>query len=155
MYVAHASEKLRGQQSVCGAIHVFIQTNPFRQQDEQYSNCLTIPFPDHSDDSRTLAGAALQRLRSIYRPGYRYKNAGVMLMNLSDAGLAVQQLEAAGRNHEGDGRPRCPQPSLRPRYARARVGRHWGAIGDESRAQDTGTPPTGRNCRGRMQNDRT
>lgn len=77
MYVTRAGEKLRGQQSLCGALHVFVQTNPFRQQDEQYSNGLTIPFTDPTDDTRTLAGAALQGLRAIYRPGYRYKKAGV------------------------------------------------------------------------------
>jgi DNA polymerase V len=53
MYVARASEKLRGQQTVCGAIHVFVQTNPFRQQDKQYSNGVTIPFPAPTDDSRS------------------------------------------------------------------------------------------------------
>ena len=58
MYVARASEKLRGRQSMCGAIHVFIPANPFRQPDDQYSNGLTIPFAEPTDGTRALAGAA-------------------------------------------------------------------------------------------------
>ncbi len=83
IYVSRASEKLRGQGSVCGAIHVFVHTNRFREQDPQYCNGVTIPFPDPTDDLRTLAGAAICGLHKIYRTGFQYKKAGVMLMDIS------------------------------------------------------------------------
>ena len=83
MYVSRASEKLRGQASVCGAIHVFVQTNRFREGDPQYCNGVTIPFPEPTDDLRTLAGAAICGLNKIYRTGFQYKKAGVMLMDLA------------------------------------------------------------------------
>lgn len=118
MYIARASEKLRGQQSLCGAIHVFIQTNPFRQQDEQYSNGVTIPFPDPSDDSRTLAGAALQGLRAIYRPGYRYKKAGVMLMNLSTNTVTQGSLFDSPRPREETAKVMAALDALNRRYGR-------------------------------------
>jgi DNA polymerase V len=118
MYVARASEKLRGQQSLCGAIHVFIQTNPFRQQDEQYSNGLTIPFPEPSDDSRTLAGAALQGLRAIYRPGYRYKKAGVMLMNLSPNSVTQGLLFDSSRPRQETAKVMATLDALNRRYGR-------------------------------------
>lgn len=82
-YVTRASEKLRSQDSVCGAVHVFIQTNPFRKMDLQYSNGLTVPLIVPTDDSRVLAGAALHGLERIFIEGFRYKKAGVMLMDLS------------------------------------------------------------------------
>jgi len=118
MYVARASEKLRGQQSLCGAIHVFIQTNPFRQQDEQYSNGLTIAFPEPSDDSRTLAGAALQGLRAIYRPGYRYKKAGVMLMNLSPNSVTQGSLFDSPKPWEETATVMAALDALNRRYGR-------------------------------------
>lgn len=82
-YIARASEKLRAQRSVCGAVHVFVQTNRFRQQDLQYSNGVTVPLIEPTDDSRILTGAALQALEVIFREGYQYKKAGVMLMDLT------------------------------------------------------------------------
>ncbi|SFM12331.1 DinB/UmuC family translesion DNA polymerase [Nitrosomonas communis] len=68
-YMSSAAEKLRSQNSICHAIQVFIQTNPFREQDNQYSNCITVPLPNASSDTRLLVRAALFGLKRIYRKG--------------------------------------------------------------------------------------
>ncbi|TCS32899.1 DNA polymerase V [Paucimonas lemoignei] len=81
-YMARAAEKLRHERSICGAIHVFVQTNRFRQQDAQYHNGVTIPLTEATSDTRRMTAAALYGLRRIYRPGYSYKKAGVMLLDL-------------------------------------------------------------------------
>ena len=81
-YVARAAEKLRADRSLCCAVQVFIQTNRFRQQDTQYNNGIVIPLTDATSDTRRLTAAALFGLKRIYRPGYLYKKAGVMLMEL-------------------------------------------------------------------------
>jgi DNA polymerase V len=81
-HVATAAEKLRSQQSVAGAIYVFVQTNRFREQDAQYNAGLIVPLADVSDDTRVLTTAALAGLGRIYRNGYSYKKCGVMLMEL-------------------------------------------------------------------------
>jgi len=118
MYVTRAAEKLRGQQSLCGALHVFVQTNPFRRQDEQYSNGLTIPLTDPTDDTRALAGAALQGLRAIYRPGYLYKKAGVMLMNLSPNTMLQGSLFDGARPREDTAKVMAVLDALNRRYGR-------------------------------------
>ena len=82
-YLSRAAEKLRMQQSVSAAVYVFIQTNRFNK-DEQYNAGLTVPMPEPTDDTLTLTAAALAGLEVIYRSGYRYKKAGVMLTLLSD-----------------------------------------------------------------------
>jgi DNA polymerase V len=64
-------------------VYVFIQTNRFNK-DEQYNAGLTVPMPEPTDDTLTLTAAALAGLGVIYRSGYRYKKAGVMLTLLSD-----------------------------------------------------------------------
>lgn len=86
-YMTRAAEKLRQQGSVCGVVQVFIQTNQFRSQDPQYSNALTMPLTAPTADTRRLIGAALYGLERIYRPGYFYKKAGVVLIDLSDASV--------------------------------------------------------------------
>ena len=82
-YLSRAAEKLRKQKSVSAAVYVFIQTNRFNK-DEQYHAGLTVPLHEPTDDTLTLTAAALTGLEKIYRSGYRYKKAGVMLMLLSD-----------------------------------------------------------------------
>ncbi|SDY95998.1 Y-family DNA polymerase [Nitrosomonas sp. Nm58] len=91
-YMSSAAEKLRRQNSVCNAIQVFIQTNPFREQDKQYSNSITVPLPNASSDTRFLISAALFGLRHIYRKGYAYKKAGVILTGIDSVATYQESL---------------------------------------------------------------
>ena len=91
-YVSRAAEKLRAQQSVSAAVHVFIQTNRFKESDLQYSEGLLVPLPDPTDDTRLLASAATLGLSLIFKPGYQYKKAGIMLTLISDKAKRQQTL---------------------------------------------------------------
>lgn len=82
-YVTRAAEKLRHQGSLAGMVQVFIQTNEHKPAEPQYYPSHTLSLPDATDDTRTLVRYALHALRGIYRPGYRYIKAGVMLSALS------------------------------------------------------------------------
>lgn len=81
-YITRAAEKLRRQDSLARMLQVFILTNRFKPTEPQYNPCHTISLPEASDDTRTLAMYAVQALKSIYRPEYRYVKAGVMLSEL-------------------------------------------------------------------------
>ena len=91
-HAARGAEKLRTQDSVTGALIVFIQTNPFKQYEPQHHQSITIPLPDPSDNTLTLTNAALNGLKQIYRSGFRYKKAGVILNLLSDKPTVQQSL---------------------------------------------------------------
>ena len=83
-YVSRAAEKLRAQGSVSAAVQVYIQTNRFKESDLQYSEGLVVPLPDPTDDTRLLSSAATLGLGLIFKPGYQYKKAGIMLTLISD-----------------------------------------------------------------------
>ena len=85
-YLASAAEKLRRQNSVAGAVYVFVLTNRFKEDEPQYNAGITVPMDDATDDTLALTTAALRGLAAIFRPGFRYKKAGVMLTLLSDKG---------------------------------------------------------------------
>jgi DNA polymerase V len=72
------------QGSVAVAIQVFIRTGPFRENDRQYSASLTVPIRPTADSGR-IAGAAGEAARSMFRPGFDYAKAGVMLKDLQEA----------------------------------------------------------------------
>jgi len=84
-YLARAAEKLRYQGSLAGALQVFVRTNPFNPEHPQYQRGLTVPLPQATSDSVVLTRAALWALKRLYKPGYAYQKAGVMLLDLSDA----------------------------------------------------------------------
>ncbi|MDP3664115.1 MAG: Y-family DNA polymerase [Nitrosomonas sp.] len=82
LYISRAAEKLRRQQSFAGSVHVNIRTSPFNEKEPYYANSMTIALPRQTDDTRILTKVALWGLRRIYRRGYRYQKAGVMLSEL-------------------------------------------------------------------------
>lgn len=82
LYMSRAAEKLRKQNSFAGSVHVYIRTSPFKLDEPHYSNGMTIPMPSPSDDSRQLVKIALWGLKHIYRPGFNYAKAGVMLSEI-------------------------------------------------------------------------
>lgn len=81
-HVSRGVEKLRNQQSTASLLTVFIRTNPFRQQDAQYRPTLTVPLIQPCDDVGAFQGIANYTLHRIYREGYRYKKAGIMLSGI-------------------------------------------------------------------------
>ena len=83
LYVTRASEKLR--RSAARAITVFASTNHFSPE-PQYANSATRELAQATDSTGELLGWALEALARIYRPGYRYKKAGVTLTHLIPAG---------------------------------------------------------------------
>jgi DNA polymerase V len=91
-HTARAAEKLRAQDGVTGALTVFIQTNPFKQNEPQHHQSITIPLADATDNTLTLTKAALAGLKQIYRPNFRYKKAGVILNLISDKPTVQQSL---------------------------------------------------------------
>lgn len=86
-YITRAAEKLRCQSSVTDVLHVYIRTNPYRKRDAQYQQGITVPLREPLCDTLKLVQAGLWGLKRIYRAGYRYNKAGVILMNLAPAGI--------------------------------------------------------------------
>lgn len=85
-FTTHAAEKLRRQESVAGAVGVFIHTDPHRSNTSQQARTSIAPLPHPSADTRVLIAAALRQLKAAYRHGHAYKRAGIQLLDLTPAG---------------------------------------------------------------------
>ncbi|MBY0475829.1 MAG: translesion error-prone DNA polymerase V subunit UmuC [Nitrosomonas sp.] len=85
LYIGRAAEKLRRQRSYAGAVYVTIRTSPFNGKEPYYTNSLTIPLATQTENTVLLTKIALWGLRKIYRCGYKYQKAGVMLSELVPA----------------------------------------------------------------------
>ena len=84
-FVSRAAAKMRRQGLATAHISTFIETNPFREQDKQYRASRGVTLPVATADTATLITAAHAALAGIWREGYRYKKAGVMLVDLVKA----------------------------------------------------------------------
>ena len=83
-YTTRAAEKLRRAQRAAGVLTVFLTTNRFTDE-PQYANSVTIPLPVATQDTAELIRYALRGVEQIFREGYRYKKAGVILTELVPA----------------------------------------------------------------------
>jgi DNA polymerase V len=88
-YASRAAEKMRRQGLTTANLIVFIETNPFKKQDRQYRASQAVQLPIATGDTSRLVAAAKNGLHRIWVEGYRYKKAGVMLLDLTPAG-AIQ-----------------------------------------------------------------
>ena len=84
-YCLNASEKIRSESLIAKSITVFIRTSPFQSRFGYYSNSKTIDFPIATNNSIEIVKAALTGLETIFKNGYRYQKAGVMLTGLSNS----------------------------------------------------------------------
>jgi len=83
-YCLNASEKIRSESLIAKSITVFVRTSPFQSRFGYYSNSKTIDFAISTNNSIEIVKTALVALDSIFKNGYRYQKAGVMLTGLSN-----------------------------------------------------------------------
>lgn len=91
-YMMRASEKLRAQGSLCKKVRVCIRTGMFNPEEAKYANGVVVDLPYPTDDVRLLTKAAVDAVDHIYRPGFKYSKAEVMLLNLCRPGEYTDDL---------------------------------------------------------------
>lgn len=80
-YVTRAAEKLRLQNSLANVIYVFLRTNPFKDT-PQYHNGCQVMLPVPTEFTNEMISYALKALDQIYKPGFLYQKAGIMLTGI-------------------------------------------------------------------------
>jgi DNA polymerase V len=81
-HAASCGEKLRRQQSCAAMLTVFITTNTFNPKTPQYANSISLHLHP-TNDSAELISAAKKGLKHIFKKGYLYKKAGVIVCELT------------------------------------------------------------------------
>lgn len=96
-YAFRAAEKLRGQRSLCKKLRVGIRTGMHNTDEARYATGVVVELPYPTDDTRLLTEAACTAVERLYRPGYRYSKAEVMLLELCQRGEYSDDLFAASQ----------------------------------------------------------
>ena len=83
-FAAHCARKLREEETAATQVTVFLMTNRFRTDLAQYNPSATVTLDVAASSSPEIISAALKAFRMIYRPGYQYKKAGVIVDGIVD-----------------------------------------------------------------------
>lgn len=132
-FATRAGEKLRAQRLRTGAVTVFVHTSPFDTSGEHYANSATAGLDRPTRDSGILVTCAVQGLERVYREGFAYQRAGVMLLDLASEGAEQGLLfvETPGDRGRSDSLMDCMDKINRGcgrgtvRYAGERLGDRW------------------------------
>lgn len=81
-FAAMCAQKLRHEGSAAYDVTTFMYTNRFREDLAQYFPSATIRLDVAANSAQEIVGAALKAFRTIYRQGYKYKKAGVVVSNI-------------------------------------------------------------------------
>lgn len=84
-FAAMCARKLRQEGSAAYEVTAFLYTNRFRDDLEQYFPSATVRLDVAANSAQEIIGAALKGFRTVYRPGYKYKKAGVIIGNIVPA----------------------------------------------------------------------
>lgn len=93
-YTQRAAEKLRAQNSLCKKIRVSIRTGMFNPEEAKYANGALVELPYPTNDVRLMTKAATEAVNRLFRPGFKYSKAEVLLMDLRQPGEFTDDLFA-------------------------------------------------------------
>ncbi|MCS3472440.1 DNA polymerase V [Pseudomonas sp. JUb42] len=93
-YMMRASEKLRAQGSLCKKIRVSIRTGMFNPEEAKYAQGALVELPYPTNDVRLMTKFAVAAVDRIFRPGFRYSKAEVLLIDLRQLGQFTDDLFA-------------------------------------------------------------
>lgn len=96
-YTQRAAEKLRSQNSLCKKIRVSIRTGMFNPEEAKYANGALVELPYPTNDVRLMTKAATEAVSRLFRPGFKYSKAEVLLLDLRQPGEFTDDLFAASQ----------------------------------------------------------
>lgn len=90
-FAGKCAEKLRKEGTAAGTVGIFLYTNRFREDLDQYYPTATVSLDVPANSASEIISAALKALRYVYKPGYEYKKAGVVVTDIVDSD-SIQQV---------------------------------------------------------------
>jgi DNA polymerase V len=87
VFVANATAKLRAQGGQAALVQVLLQTNRFKPEEPQYNPSMVVPLPRPTNDSLVINRWVQHVAELLWRDGYNYKKAGIMLGDISPVSM--------------------------------------------------------------------
>lgn len=120
-FAASVAEKLRMRHSACGQMTVFAATNRFRADELQAHNSALVTFPEATNDHRAIIAAAVNASREIFRRGYGYKRAGVVVSRLMPEDAVPHSLFTDATSIAREGRLSSAMDSINGTFGRGTI----------------------------------
>ena len=124
-FAARCGAKLRKQKSCAAVIIIFVHTNFYRKDLPQYSKSIVVRLPVATNSSFELVKYACYGLEKIFKNGYNYKKAGVIVTEI------MPENQVIGALFDEVDRPKHKKAMLAMDKLNARFGREKVRIGKQ------------------------
>ena len=85
-HTIRACEKMRNQNTRAQSVYIFLKTNKFNKE-KQYNGGIVLGLNTPCGDTAQIIKLTSSAVDMIYRPGYLYQKAGIMLLDLIPEGI--------------------------------------------------------------------
>jgi len=99
-FAVRCCEKLRKQKTSTSELRIFIYTNPFNPKHRQYYGTKKIQLERATNDNQIIVQEVIKGLQKIYKKGYVYKKAGVIVGNITQENQVQLNLFDQIKNRE-------------------------------------------------------
>ena len=99
-FASMCAAKLRREGSAARCVTTYIRTDRFRPDLPQYAQAAAVQLDVASSDLRELSAAAAQALQAIFRTGYGYKKAAVMLTRIEHGSVQGSLFDTVDRRRQ-------------------------------------------------------
>lgn len=91
-YLQNAVKRLREDESLCGCVIAFAQSNPFDNKRPFYTKSISIGFPEPTDSAAVMNRAVLKRINELFQEGIEFKKCGVILTAIEPKSTYIYDL---------------------------------------------------------------
>ena len=91
-YLQNAVKRLREDESLCGCVIAFAQSNPFDNKRPFYTKSISIGFPEPTDSAAVMNRAVMKRINELFQEGIEFKKCGVILTAIEPKSTYIYDL---------------------------------------------------------------
>lgn len=129
-FAARCGAKLRKQKSCTAVMIIFLNTNFYRKDLPQYSKSIVVRLPVATNSSLELVKYACYGLEKIFKSGYNYKKAGVIVTEI------MPENQVIGALFDEVDRPKHKKAMLAMDKLNARFGREKSVLASKALAEN-------------------
>lgn len=91
-YLQNAIKRLREDESLCGCVIAFAQSNPFDKNRPFYNKSINIGFAEPTDCAAVMNRAVMKRMNELFQEGIEFKKCGVILTAIEPKSTYIYDL---------------------------------------------------------------
>ncbi|WP_312051140.1 Y-family DNA polymerase [Acinetobacter schindleri] len=91
-YLQNAVKRLREDESLCGCVIAFAQSNPFDKNRPFYNKSISIGFAEPTDCAAVMNRAVMKRMNELFQEGIEFKKCGVILTAIEPKSTYIYDL---------------------------------------------------------------